>query len=174
MNTKNSSADHPVTKVTFSGNQAKYSVNKIVNTINISGLDEAANSFTNISSVKFNTDLTISIYHYGNLDGNVIEELKRIRHILRQNSKLIAFGFDYTNNVPLLIIIDCAAVRIVPYKIRIKHNKHSDVLEEISQTFPLELEWNNYQRQSDYHYPALINVIEPDHEGFEFSESSNK
>ena len=161
---------HPVNTVTFSGNHATYSIDRIIDLFGIDNLEEIETSFTFLSNVKFNTDRTLSIYHYGKFDDGTFNELKKIIYILNDKEKLIAFGFDYTNMKPLLIILDNYGVKIVPYKIKVGYTRHSTIVEEISETIPIDMDWANYKNQSDFHYPALLNVIEPDNFGFEIGD----
>jgi len=159
-------------KVTFSGNSAVYSEKRILSLFGTDDLVEVEKLFSSISHVKFNSDYTLSIYHYGKLNYQTMQDLKCINYILDDNEKLIAFGFDYTNMRPLLIILDNYGVKIVPYKIKVGYTRHSTTVNEISETIPIDMGWTNHKRRSDFHYPALLSVIEPDNWGYEINDEN--
>lgn len=160
-------------RVSFTGNSARYSNVRLKKYCAVADVVEASTKFTHTDSVQFNDNQTISIAHYGRLTSEVRSELSLLGKTLYLGTSLLAFGFDYDSQTPLLFVLSPKRLYIIPYQIQLFQStvhKHPVIVEKISSKLPVQdpSYWTNRNRNNHRNVPPLINAIDPFNEGFDF------
>lgn len=139
-------------KMTFSGNSAHYSP---------ASLKEQSPDFKFLRLVEFCENETITVYHYGEVGPDQINDLKTLARVLIE--PLIIHGYDYTDNRPIVVIISYGNVFF------------SHTTAEVVSTYPaivnnlknlpyFKVRWNsNYKPKARLQckIPKIVNVFEP-------------
>ena len=138
--------------MTFSGNSAHYSTDK---------LKKISPKFNHLRLVEFCDNETVTVYHYGRISMEEIEEFKTIGSILTE--PLVLHGYNYTDNRPAVAVITDGKVYF------------SDTTSEVVSTHPAivdglrklpfyKVHWLSHPKhrsQVQAGIPKLVTIIEP-------------
>ncbi len=140
-------------KVSFSGNSAHYSRAE---------LEKLSPKFNWLRLVEFREDSTVSIYHYGKIGKKEIEELDLLGKILVE--PLIIFGYNYSDDRPLVIVISNGKAFFANATIEI-NNTHHVITSSVEDLPYIKTYWSNHSHkryENQPHLPKLLSILEPD------------
>lgn len=138
-------------KVSFSGNSAHYN-RDLVNT--------HFPTFSHLKLVEFNDDSTVSVYHYGIIGDNELDEIKLLGYFLEET--MVIVGYNYTDDRPVVVIVTQDKVLFSDATIEIASTHH--VITENVKDIPFfKTNWKSHPSITPHSFnrlPKIIRIIE--------------
>lgn len=138
--------------MTFSGNSAHYSMDKLKN---------VSPKFNHLRLVEFCDNKTVTVYHYGTIGCKEIEELKALGRVLVE--PMAIHGYDYTENRPIVVVITFGKVYFSHTTAELV-STHPAIQQGLKKLPYFKMLWNSHipkRRYEQIGIPKIAKIIEP-------------